>query len=149
MKRYVVLLAVGLVIGADQKDDAKKYLKIFQAEWVPVSIEMNGKAVPDKAFKDNKVTVKGNKLTVQYGGMTREGTFTLDPTQMPKRIDATGKDPQGKEIKTVGIYEFDGDKLKICDTLAGGERPKQFSSKGGTQKNPVLLTVYQRAKMEK
>jgi uncharacterized protein (TIGR03067 family) len=149
MTRYaVVVLAVGLLIGADKKDDAIKELKKFQGEWVPVSVEVNGKAAPAEALKDVKVTVKGNKITFKEGAKTMEGTFTLAPTKKPKQIDATAKE-KDKEFKTIGIYEFDGDKLKICDTLAGGERPKKFSSKGGTQKNPIILTVYKRAKKDK
>jgi uncharacterized protein (TIGR03067 family) len=148
-KHVVVVLAVGLLIGADKKDEAKKELKKFQGEWVPVSVEINGKAIPEEAIKNVKVTVKGNKLTFTEGGTTIEGTFTLDPTRKPKQIDGKAKGPQGKEVKTIGIYELDGDKLKICDTLAGGERPRKFSSKGGTPKNPITLTVYKRAKKDK
>jgi uncharacterized protein (TIGR03067 family) len=146
MKRCVLVLAVGLVTGADQKDEAKKDLMKFQGEWMLVSLEVNGKSMPEAK---GKITVKGNKITFQRGGKTVEETFTLDPTKKPKQIDGTGKDPQGKEYKTIGIYELDGGKFKICNTLPGGERPREFSTKGGTQKNPVILVVYQRAKKEK
>jgi uncharacterized protein (TIGR03067 family) len=149
MKRCVVLvLAAGLLVAGDKKEDAKKDLKKFQGQWVAVSVELNGKAVPDEAVKSVKVTVKGNKVTIKEGDMTSEGKFTLDPTKKPKQIDGTAKEGD-KEVKTIGIYEFDGDKVKICYALAGKERPKEFSTKAGTQQSPLILTVYKRAKKAK
>jgi hypothetical protein len=40
---------------------------------------------------------------------------------------------------SVGIYEFDGDSLRICFTDKGGERQKEFSTKGGSH-NITLLS---------
>jgi uncharacterized protein (TIGR03067 family) len=145
----VLVLAVGLLVGADKKDEVKKELKKFQGEWVPVSMEINGQAMIEAELKGMKLTVKGNKATFQVGGETFEGTFTLDPTKKPKQIDGKAKGTQGKDVKTVGIYEFDGDKLKICDTWAAGKRPTKFSTKGGTPKNTIVLVVYKRVKKDK
>jgi uncharacterized protein (TIGR03067 family) len=146
MRRCVVLvLAAGLLIGADKKEDAKKDQKMFQGSWVPVSVEVNGEEVPKEQLKDVLVTVKGNKVTFKEGDKTSEATFTLDPTKKPKQINGTAKE-KDKEVKTIGIYEFDSGKLKICYTLEGGKRPTEFTSKGGTKEKPVFLAVYKRAK---
>jgi uncharacterized protein (TIGR03067 family) len=151
MKVQVVLvLVVGLLVGADKNEDkVKKELEKFQGEWVPVLAEINGTAVPYEGLKVVKVTVKGDQVTMKEGDQTAQATITLDPTEKPRRIDSTSKYSKGKEIKTTGIYEFDGGKLKVCYTLAGGQRPKEFSTKGGTEGNPVFLIVYQRAKEDK
>jgi uncharacterized protein (TIGR03067 family) len=152
MKVQVILvLTVGLMVGADKKEDkVKEELKKFQGEWVMDSVGVNGKVVnlPDRAGKP-KWTVKGNTFTVKTQDFTIEWTFTLDPTKNPKQIDRTTKPSQWKEVKTKGIYEFDGDKLKMCYNMSGEERPKEFSPKGGTEKNPVILIVYKRAKKDK
>ncbi len=61
------------------------------------------------------------------------GTFTIDATQSPKTIDSTFAESQGgasddsKQIH--GIYEFDGDKLRICNARPGQPRPKNFDAK--------------------
>jgi uncharacterized protein (TIGR03067 family) len=150
MKVQVILvLTVGLLVGADKNDEVKKELKKFQGEWEPVSGEINGMAAPYEGLKVIKVSVKGNKVTIKDGEQTEQGTFTLDPTKKPRQIDVTAKNSKGMEMKTTGIYEFDGGKLKVCYTLAGGERPKDFSTKGGTEKNPVILIVYKQAKKDK
>ena len=39
----------------------------------------------------------------------------------------------------IGIYELDGDKLKVCFTYPGGQRPKEFSDK-------LLMMVWKREK---
>jgi uncharacterized protein (TIGR03067 family) len=150
MKVQVVLvLVVGLLVGAGKKDEVKKELKKFQGEWVPVSAEVNGTAAPYEGLKVVKVTVKGDKVTIKDGDQTAQGTITLDPTRKPRRIDTTAKHLKGKEMKTTGIYEFDGGKLKVCYTLAGGQRPREFSTKGGTEEKPVILIVYKRVKKDK
>jgi uncharacterized protein (TIGR03067 family) len=145
-----LVLVVGLLVGADEptkKDKeilAKEELKKFQGEWVPVAMEVNGKPAPEQALKGLRVTLKGNRATFQQRDKTSQGTFTIDPTTRPKQIGATGQEG-GREVKTIGIYEFDGDKLRICYTPVGGPRPTEFSSKRGTEKQPIFLDVLQRA----
>jgi uncharacterized protein (TIGR03067 family) len=147
------VLAVGLLLGADKvedkkedkKEDAAKELKKFEGKWVAVSREENGKKASGSALKGFTLTAQGNKLTLIDGRRTSAGSFTLDLGKTPKQIDITGQ-YGGREIKLLGIYAFDGDKLKVCYAGDGGERPKKFSSKGGTADSPVIFTVYKKAK---
>jgi hypothetical protein len=37
---------------------------------------------------------------------------------------------------------------KLCFTLKGGERPKDFSTKAGTEDYPILLLICRREKVE-
>src|SRR5262245_37497697 len=109
----VLVLVVVLLVGADKKEGAAQTeLKKFQGEWVVASLEVNGKAARPEDLKDLRLTFQGNKVTRKLGDMTAEGTITLDPTQKPKQLDGTAKDPDGKEVKAVGIYQFVGKRLK-------------------------------------
>jgi uncharacterized protein (TIGR03067 family) len=147
MKGFV-LLAASLVVGADKPAaGVKQELKKFQGDWVAVAIEVNGRQAPEQLVKSLRVTFKGNQVTIKEGRRVSEATFTIKPTKKPPRIDGTSKAGE-KEIETIGIYEFDGDRLTICYTLAGGKRPQKFSTKGGTEKSPLFMAVYQRPKQD-
>ena len=56
------------------------------------------------------------------------GTYRLDIAAKPKVIDIVLKSPSGEDWKYHGIYEFDGDILKIC-LVKDGERPTTFEKK--------------------
>jgi uncharacterized protein (TIGR03067 family) len=142
-----VLAAVELAAAADEKADVKKELKKFEGTWVRVSAETNGKEAPKEVVKSIAMTFAGDKFTIKVADKERviAGTFRIDPSKDPKGYDATAS-PAGKERTTVGIYQFDRDRLKVCYTPEGGKRPEEFSSKGGTDDHPVYFEVYRRQK---
>jgi uncharacterized protein (TIGR03067 family) len=74
-----------------------------------------------------------------------EGTVRkIDAAKKPKTIDTevTAGDLKGNTIQ--GIYEIDGDTLRVCVVLPGKcERPTEFSGKAGSGCN---LTIYKREK---
>ncbi len=152
MRKFVLALpVVFLLLAAEEgKKDAKKELKKFEGTWVPVSAEVNGNKLPEDALKELKLTFKGNTVTRQYKGMTVKATFKVDPSKDPKQFDAKGEE-DGKEVKALGIYKFDGDRLTVCSVRGRGKelkRPKEFSTEGGTEKAAVILVVLKKAKGE-
>ena len=134
LRLWGVLLVAGaaLAIAADdKKDDAKAELKKFEGTWQLVSSEPEGEKAPAEAIKTAKATAKGNKVTLSVGGKEiMELTFTVDPTKKPKTIDSTATSGPDKGKKSLGIYEIEGDTLKICYNEK--ERPKDFSAKKGS-----------------
>ena len=109
----------------------------LQGKWIVESFQYNGgpgemmkEAV--REFKDNKYT-----LTPKAGDVI-EGTIKLDPSQEPKTIDL---EINGRTLK--GIYEVDGDMLKMSYTLNDGERPTDFASKPDSGQ---ILVTHKRAK---
>ncbi|HSQ57227.1 MAG TPA: TIGR03067 domain-containing protein, partial [Gemmata sp.] len=64
-------------------------------------------------------------VTFLRTGRTIENKFTLDPTKSPKAFDILPSDKSSQ-----GIYEFEGDALKIC--LGNHDvRPTKFGGKMG------------------
>jgi uncharacterized protein (TIGR03067 family) len=144
LNRYLhVLVGVALVgfsasVGS-QAQDAKTEL---EGTWDLVSLERDGKDVKPKG---EKAIMTGDKGVVKVGDkVIVAATYKLDPSKKPKAVDITYTEGDNKGKTFKGIYQLDGDMLKIC---RGGspddERPTEFKSKpdsGG------VLAVYTRAK---
>lgn len=81
------------------------------------------------------VTVEFTAGTVKFthkNGRSFSRPYSIDPTQTPKWIDFKEVPKSDPPLSLVyGIYEIDGDKLKIC-MGAHGKRPSKFGGGYGT-----------------
>ena len=134
---WVWLLAVLVVSGgqpaADEPkaDTAREELKKLQGTWQVASIETRQKARPEGEVSGLKLVIEGDSSTFEKDGKPVVGTWKLsiDPGKKPKTIDiaVTGapEDPRGT-FTILGIYELDGDSLRIC--WDGPKRPTEFKT---------------------
>lgn len=111
-------LLAGSLVAAAETDFEK-----LQGKWIIESFLYNGNPVERmtegiRQFKDDKYTLAPKNSD----GI--EGTFKLDPEKKPKEIDMV---VGGRMLK--GIYDLEGDTLKVSYSLTGGERPTEFASK--------------------
>ena len=143
MTRVVLLLlAAGALATADAPPgDSKKDLERMQGDWACDSYVVDGTQLPADDAQGYFRTIKGEAYTVaRYKKVLGRGTFKLDAGQKPKAIDAL---PDGRDKPLLGIYEFDGDKLKLCIAGPGKERPTAFAAAEGSGQT---LTVWVREK---
>ena len=112
----------------------------FNGKWVAVAITANGTEIPADTLKEIPWywIVDQQKILSKRpgrGGQTihnEELQFSIDPAKTPKTFDMT--DPGSKQTNK-GIYEFDGDTLKICFTMqSDGQRPDDFTAKADSQR---------------
>ena len=75
--------------------------------------------------------------------LTIKGTYKIDPAANPKAMETTASTGPYKDKPLLGIYELDGDSLKICYAAPGKDRPTEFNSKAGSG---WILTVHKRLK---
>jgi uncharacterized protein (TIGR03067 family) len=125
-----------------KKDDAKGKEAGLVGSWAVDKYEMDGKAVPvpppaagivHKFDKDGGVTVTGGP-----GGEELSGTYKVDTSASPKTIDLTLKAKNNREQTHTGVYELDGDSLKlVMPPVPGGPRPKDV--KGAAPFAPVMV----------
>jgi uncharacterized protein (TIGR03067 family) len=143
--RLLTIAAVGLFLAAaaPKEDDAKKELEKWQGTWTRVGAEEKGQKLSDDELKKMPVTliIKEDKFTVKVGEQTLEGTFKIDPAKKPKAYDAKATNAEGKTEESIGIYEIDGDMLKVCFVSADKERPKEFKADAGSDS---LLHTYKK-----
>ena len=130
-----------LLQGATQANDPQ-----LQGTWVMVSMEHQGK-VSDGA-KGSTITIAGNKMNWTWvaGNERRDSVIKVDATKTPKHFDQIEKF-EDKEETVLGIYQIDGDTLRICIPLpdkdgsfAKAARPTAMDSKAGT------IATYKREK---
>jgi uncharacterized protein (TIGR03067 family) len=125
--------------GTSPPDDSS----LLDGTWLPVEAILNGQKFPEEILKTMKLIVQGGQYTVQVGPQTDQGTLKLDPIKTPKIMDIAGTEGPNKGKTILSIYELDGDSLKVCYALEGGQRPEVFETKPDTN---LFLVVYKREK---
>jgi uncharacterized protein (TIGR03067 family) len=153
MQRHAAVMAFGALFastvlvfsaGAGNEEAVKKDLAVLKGAWAVISVEKDGKKLPDAQLKALVVRFEENgRASGARGDNTLfEATFRIDPTKTPKRIDAVQtSEGENKGKATPGIYEVKGDTLRTCIAEPGRERPTAFSATPGSG---YTLRVYQR-----
>jgi uncharacterized protein (TIGR03067 family) len=119
---------------APQADRANADLDKLQGTWRGTAGWTRGGApVPDEVMKTSAMVVRGDQMTVTI--KDRPGTswtIRLDPSKSPKEIDTTFNEGPLKGRVFHGIYQLDGDILKLAqDTPMHPGRPTSFEPGSG------------------
>ena len=136
MKRFIlgiVWLALAGVGAADEpkagevkKAAVAKALETFTGTWEIVAVQ------PDGATKDARKLMfnKGGGYAAldKDGKELWAGTFEIDPTTTPKVWDHRSHDAKKEGKDVLGIYELDGDKLKVA-CVVGQWKGKEWTGK--------------------
>jgi uncharacterized protein (TIGR03067 family) len=144
--KVLLTLALALFVTGGEKDTDtdKSDLDRLQGTWTMVSMETEGHEVGPENIADKSAVYKGNRLTLLAGDeVRRRGIVTLNPERTPKAINTWDQDGPFADHTVPGIYEIEGDTLKVCFAQPGEERPKKFTSKEGTG---FIYCVYKRKK---
>ncbi len=120
-------------VGADELTN--KY-EALQGTWGVESFRKDG--IPDPSVVGYRVRIDGNVMTMfQKDGSGIETRFVLSAKQDVNHIDAFENDRP-----SAGIYQLDGDTLRICVRVGSPDvRPTRFRSSEG---DGTMLTVLKR-----
>jgi uncharacterized protein (TIGR03067 family) len=141
--KMLLLIALGLFVWPDAKEDAKNDQKGLQGRWKMTSGVMDGTELPIDQVK-GELNFKDDKYSwTTSNGESGGGTFKLDTSKKPKNMDAIPSDGPIKGQTVEEIYELDGDNLKICMALPGTNRPTAFKSEANSG---LWYFTYKRAK---
>lgn len=139
LRCLIVITALCAVAAQATKEELQKERDRFKGLWRVTALEVNGKEIDPDVIKRFEWIFENDKVTVKANVQERDSTFTVDPTKKLKTIDLTWKDKT-----TVGIYDLQGDRLRICLAKEGEKkRPTDFVSK---ERSDVTLLVLRRQK---
>jgi uncharacterized protein (TIGR03067 family) len=138
------LLCLVLALTASDDEANKKDLEKMQSDWVMASMVRDSEKIPDLDAQALFRSMKGNEYTVyRFDREAGKGTFKLQADQKPKKIDFYPANAPDKSKPMLGIYEFDGERLRFCLAPPGQPRPTEFASKQGQMRT---LAVWEREK---
>ncbi len=133
MLSVLVVLALSLGASAETRrpETAKKQaldqaLEAFCGTWEIVTVQPQGSTKDATRLVFNKdgtyaaQDARGKELWT--------GTFDLDPMATPKIWDHRSHEAQRQGGDALGIYELDGDRLKVC-CVVGNWKDKQWTDK--------------------
>lgn len=135
----VVIVVLSLASPGFPQDAAAKEREKLQGVWQVLRQEYDG---TDENSGEAKLVIVGDKMAVKDKQGEKNISWKIDPAKQPKTIDLT-MDVNGKAIQLTGIYQLDGDTLKICASEAGQARPTEFASPKGSR---LTLFVLKRVK---
>lgn len=110
---------------ADDKSGDEK--QKIAGTWSFVSATLDGAPVPLPYTRMEKITLKGDAISVRSRDRIQRGTFTLDPAANPKTIEMK----LGEFVSQIqeAIYRLDGDELTLGYPNGPGPRPTTFGGK--------------------
>ena len=106
-------------------DAAKEELKKFQGTWKIEAQDEDGKTLSAAGLKGRTISFGSSLFLVRKkGSMEQLGKIKIDPAK--KTINANVEKGTHEGDLLPGIYEFDGESLKICLSTDGDSRPRDF-----------------------
>jgi uncharacterized protein (TIGR03067 family) len=143
--RAIVFVAVILGAGGAGDDAGKKELKKLEGTWKVVRMEVAGVKMPQAAYEHVTIAIDGDKLSFRdKGKVYEEIECVLDPAKKPREIDLHYVAGLKKGVLELGIYEIDGDVLKICQLLKTGKKQTRPGSLDSPKDSPQQLMVLKR-----
>lgn len=108
-------------------------LKI-QGQWQVTYSEDSGRVASQDLLTDIRLTFLGEKMIIQNGEKRSEATFKLNSQTSPKSIDIVD---EGKHKP--GIYDLQGDTLRICVAEQLEARPTAFDSQPNSNNDVIIM----------
>jgi RNA polymerase sigma factor (sigma-70 family) len=122
------------------KSENPKELSDFgklQGSWKPIQVEVESKFLDKEEVKKlGSIIIEGDRFdtpTGPRGGQPRRGRFSLDLVGELKQITFKGEG-EDSDLTWYGIYELDGNILKLCINTDGTseEKPKEMKTQKGS-----------------
>ena len=111
-------------------------------EWSMVSGAFDGHPLDKNFVRMGKRVVKGSEMTVTFGReVYSKAKYTVDRSKTPVAIDIYNTEGANAGKLQYGIYEVNGNMLKLSLAAAGRGRPRDFTSTPGDGRTVVVWTL--------
>jgi uncharacterized protein (TIGR03067 family) len=132
----VAYYTVELTTSADKEvelmiDPSGKFVEEEKIDgtWAATEVAYGGQFVPKEVSGQMRFVFADGNLTISVAGkIDGTGTYRIDPGKQPKSFDVVPGEGDDKGKTLEGIYELNGDTLKICYNGVGKGRAAKFTS---------------------
>lgn len=107
-------------------------LRAMEGSWRFAALEVDGMTVPAGALTASRLLIDGDRFCMQSPEATYDGVFSIDVDAVPHRIDVEFVAGPEAGNWSYGLFEIDGDDLRICLGLTGVARPTAFATAPGS-----------------
>jgi uncharacterized protein (TIGR03067 family) len=130
------------MMGEAHTTEDKQIMGELDGVWVCESGTVNGRKLDDETANSLKLTLNGEQFKTERGDQVLfDSTYSVDVNANPPHINMVGIGELAGRIGE-GIFELNGDRLTMCYTMPGHDRPQTFVSEDGSN---VHLMVWRRA----
>ena len=126
----ICLLFSALPAQPEQQADAVKgELQKLQGTWQIELQEEDGMKLAEDELKGRTLSFGKNLFLIrQNTKMVQIGKLKIDPSKSPKTINTVIEKGAHEGDILPGIYQLEGDTLKVCLSTDGDQRPKEFKT---------------------
>ncbi len=117
----VIVLFVALAIAGCGRS-ASESPAVLLGTWRIVDEKLDDRLILTWRFDESFVTVVDG-----FGNPISRNAYSVDTSHQPHHITLEIRDEHASESRP-GIFEIDGNQLRISMNVSGGERPKNFES---------------------
>jgi uncharacterized protein (TIGR03067 family) len=107
-------------------------LTALQGEWQFVSLQVDGRDMPAELFTTGRLMMDGSRFRKEGEDANYDGEFSIDVEAEPHRIDIEFTEGPEAGNSCFGIFELNGDQLRMCIGVVGASRPVAFKSAKGS-----------------
>jgi uncharacterized protein (TIGR03067 family) len=141
LRGLTLMLLLAFMVPAGTADVASERARL-EGAWTAVEAEPEGASA--KELTGHRLAIVGDRFRISAGDrLLYAGTFAIDPTAEPARIDFRHDEGEAKGQIWEGIYRLGGGRLSICDDApnTAGPRPTEFATSPGSGH---VLVVFER-----
>lgn len=125
------------------QDEPEFDLSVLEGTWKPLSGMIAGQPLPKATLDGMTLKLDATSYLLETNGLSDAGKLSFDVSKTPKEIDIVGEEGPNAGRTILAIFKIDANRLTICYTIDGAERPKEFAAPKDSQ---ILLLEYERQK---
>ena len=108
--------------------------------WQATAVTVSGQEIPRAEIGLLQLTLTRTRFTTSRGEETLfDSSYTADPTTSPMQIEMVGSGGDFEGQAALGIYDLEGETLRICYAMPGFGRPREFASAPGSGAFLIVL----------
>jgi uncharacterized protein (TIGR03067 family) len=128
---------------AGDNEASAEDLKKLQGEWKVAAVEVGGEKAPTDMISKLGLKVRGSEFEVLNMGVKTTGSFLLDSSKSPPRIEIHPETGPSAGKVWPGIYSADHGAVKICYSQFDSQWPSRLDT--GSNPSLVLITYNKKA----